>query len=70
MEQDSKNQNKTTIKIPSQDGICIAEKIIEPHHHCVRKELIRGRLLFYVKFEGGEAFIDKTQFETLFDCCL
>jgi len=70
VEQDTKNQNKTTIKIPSQDGICIAQKIIEPNHHSVRKELMRGRLLFYVKFEGGEAFIDKKQFDTLFDCDL
>lgn len=66
IEQDSKNQNKTTIKIPSQDGICIAETIIEPTHHSVRKELNKGRLLFYVKFDGGEAFLDANNFESLF----
>lgn len=67
IEQDSKNQNKTTIKIPSQDGICIAETIIEPTHHSVRKELNKGRLLFYVKFDGGEAFLDANNFESLLE---
>ena len=70
IEQDSKNQNKTTIKIPSQDGICIAEAVTEPNHHSVRKELMKGRLLFYVKFNGGEAFLDKHNFDTLFNCDL
>lgn len=66
IEQDTKNQNKTTIKIPSQDGICLAEAVIEPNHHSVRKELNRGRLLFYVKFDGGEACLDANNFESLF----
>ena len=70
IEQDTKNQNKTTIKIPSQDGICLAEALTEPHHHSVRKELNKGRLLFYVKFDGGEAFLDSEKFETLFACNL
>ena len=70
IEQDSKNQNKTTIKIPSQDGICLAGAVTEPNHHSVRKELNKGRLLFYVKFDGGEAFLDKENFEKLFDCSL
>lgn len=66
VEQDTKNQNKTTIKIPSQDGICLAEQLTEPTHHSVRKELGKGRLLFYVKFDGGEAAIDPHNFEKLF----
>lgn len=70
IEQDTKNQNKTTIKIPSQDGICLAQAIIEPEHHSVRKELNKGRLLFYVKFDGGEAILDKNNFDTLFNCDL
>ena len=68
IEQDTKNQNKTTIKIPSQDGTCLAQAVTEPDHHSVRKELNKGRLLFYVKFDGGEAFIDKQNFDTLFGC--
>lgn len=70
IEQDTKNQNKTTIKIPSQDGVCLAEKVVEPNHRSVRKELNRGRLLFYVKFDGGEACLDKESFDSLFSCDL
>lgn len=70
IEQDTKNQNKTTIKIPSQDGICLAQAVTEPDHHSVRKELNKGRLLFYVKFDGGEAFLDKENFDSLFECNL
>ncbi|MBP5778192.1 MAG: AccI family restriction endonuclease [Prevotella sp.] len=70
VEQDTKNQNKTTIKIPSQNGICLAQTVSEPNHHSVRKELNKGRLLFYVKFDGGEAFLDKENFDTLFNCSL
>lgn len=66
IEQDTKNQNKTTIKIPSQDGTCLAETVTEPNHTSVRKELNRGRLLFYVKFDGGEACLDTNNFESLF----
>lgn len=66
IEQDTKNQNKTTIKIPSQDGICLAATVKEPAHRSVRKELNKGRLLFYVKFDGGEACLDAKNFETLF----
>lgn len=66
IEQDTKNQNKTTIKIPSQDGTCLAEALAEPNHYSVRKELNKGRLLFYVKFEGGEAYLDAHNFESLF----
>ena len=60
IEQDTKNQNKTTIKIPSQDGICLAQAVAEPSHHSVRKELNKGRLLFYVKFDGGKCSINGT----------
>jgi type II restriction enzyme len=70
IESDVKNQNKTTIKIPSQDGVCLAQAVTEPDHHSVRKELNKGRLLFYVKFDGGEAFLDKQTFDSLFDCNL
>lgn len=70
VEQDSKNQNKTTIKIPSQDGVCLAQALTEPCHRSVRKELSKGRLLFYVRFDGGEAFLDKKNFEILFECSL
>ena len=70
IEQDIKNQNKTTIKIPSQDGICLAQSVTEPYHHSVRKELNKGRLLFYVKFDGGEACLDTVNFQSLFGISL
>ena len=71
IEKDPKNQNKTTIKIPVQDGVClVAEPMIEPRHYSMRKELGKGRLLFYVGFDGGEARIDKEAFDHLFGCNL
>lgn len=66
VESDEKNQNKTTIKINTNQGICIAERVDEPKHSSVRKEMSRGRLLFYVHFDGGQAYLDTTRFETLF----
>ncbi len=70
VERDAKNQNKTTIKVPPQNGYCLAQTVIEPNHHSIRKELSKGRLLFYVEFDGGEASLDKENFEQLFDCSL
>lgn len=58
LEKDIKNQNKTTIKINPKSGVVIAQKVNEPSHSSVRKEMDRGRLLFYVKFNGGTAFLD------------
>ncbi len=58
VEADTKNQNKTTIKINSKSGVQVAYKIEEPKHESVRKEMGRGRLLFYVTFKGGTAYLD------------
>lgn len=58
IETDTKNQNKTTIKINSKSGVQIAYKIDEPKHESVRKEMGRGRLLFFVTFKGGVAYLD------------
>jgi type II restriction enzyme len=58
VETDTKNQNKTTIKINSKSGVQIATKVDEPLHKSVRKEMDRGRLLFYVTFKGGTAYLD------------
>lgn len=62
VETDTKNQNKTTIKINSKSGMPIASKVEEPIHKSVRKEMDRGRLLFYVTFEGGMAYLDVGNF--------
>lgn len=58
VEKDVQNQNKTTIKINSKTGYPIASKVDEPTHESIRKEMDRGRLLFYVTFKGGTAYLD------------
>ena len=63
--EDVKNQNKTTIKINTRKTTQIAYKIIEPEHNSVRREMGRGRLLFYVKFEKGTAYLDIDNLKTL-----
>ena len=62
IEQDTKNQRKTTIKIDI--GICreILGRIEMPQHRSVLKELDRGRLLFYVTFHGGAGYLDHATF--------
>lgn len=55
---DIKNQNKTTIKINTKKTTQIAYKIDEPEHRSIRREMGRGRLLFYVTFDGGTAYLD------------
>jgi hypothetical protein len=65
VETDTKNQNKTTIKIDSKSGSLIASRVDEPSHESVRKEMDRGRLLFYVTFKGGTAYLDVENFKTI-----
>ncbi|CAA0162904.1 Type-2 restriction enzyme AccI [Tenacibaculum maritimum] len=56
--QDVKNQNKTTVKINTRNTNQVAYKVLEPEHKSVRREMGRGRLLFYVSFEKGTAYLD------------
>lgn len=65
VESDTKNQNKTTIKIRSTYGTKIAARVDEPKHESVRKEMDRGRLLFYIKFHGGTAYLDVDNFKQI-----
>lgn len=67
VETDTKNQNKTTIKINSKSGVLIASKVDEPSHKSVRKEMGRGRLLFYVSFKGGTAYLDIQNLKTILE---
>jgi len=67
VETDTKNQNKTTIKINSKSGVLIASKVDEPLHESVRKEMGRGRLLFYVSFKGGTAYLDIEGLKTILE---
>lgn len=62
---DIKNQNKTTIKINTRNTNQVAYKILEPEHKSVRREMGRGRLLFYVSFEKGTAYLDVDNLKSL-----
>ena len=63
--QDIKNQNKTTVKINTRNTNQVAYKIIEPEHKSVRREMGRGRVLLYVSFEKGTAYLDIDSLTTL-----
>lgn len=62
IERDVKNQGKTTIKVNVQVGKEILGRIDMPEHKSAMKELDRGRLLFYVTFNGGKGYLDKEIF--------
>jgi len=62
IERDVKNQGKTTIKVNVQVGKEIIGRIDMPEHKSAMKELDRGRLLFYVTFEGGKGYLDNEIF--------
>lgn len=64
VEQDIKNQGKTTIKINVQVGKEILGRIDMPEHKSAMKELDRGRLLFYVTFQNGRGYLDNDVFTT------
>jgi type II restriction enzyme len=64
IENDVKNQGKTTIKINVQIGKEILGRIDMPEHRSAMKELERGRLLFYVKFHNGRGYLDNGIFES------
>jgi type II restriction enzyme len=64
VEEDVKNQGKTTIKINVQVGKEILGRIDMPEHKSALKELDRGRLLFYVTFHGGRGYLDNQIFLT------
>jgi hypothetical protein len=58
IERNTKNQFKTTIHMNVKEGQEIAYKVTMPQHRSVMKTLPRGRLLFHVTFEGGEAYLN------------
>ncbi len=62
---DIKNQNKITVKINTKKTVKIANKIDEPEHSSIRKEIRRGRLLFYVTFKNGTAYLDIENLKSL-----
>ena len=62
VERDVKNQGKTTIKVNVQVGREVLSRIDGPEHRSAVKELDRGRLLFYVTFQGGRGYLDAAVF--------
>ena len=62
VEEDVKNQGKTTIKVNVQVGKEVLGRIDMPEHKSAMKELERGRLLFYVTFQQGRGYLDNTVF--------
>ena len=65
IETDVKNQNKTTIKICANKEANILEKVYMPQHYSDMKELGRGRLLFYVKFNNSVCVLNQKGFKEL-----
>ena len=58
---------RSSAEINSKSGIPIASKVDEPLHESVRKEMDRGRLLFYVTFKGGTAYLDIENLRTILE---
>lgn len=58
IEKNAKNQFKNTIHIDINRGTVLAHKVDFPQHLSNIKRLGRGRLLFYISFEGGNAHLD------------
>lgn len=67
VERNVKNQFKTTIHIDINQGLLLAEKVDFPDHRSEYKELGRGRLLFYVTFRRGKAYLDVNKLYEMID---
>ena len=62
IETDVKNQGKTTVKVNVDAGKPVIGKIDMPTHASAMKELDRGRLQFYVKFDDSRGYLDLNAF--------
>ncbi|MXY20588.1 MAG: AccI family restriction endonuclease [Dehalococcoidia bacterium] len=62
VERNVKNQGKTTINMNIQVGREVIRRIDMPEHQSAVKEQQRGRLLFYVTFQGGKGYLDPEVF--------
>ncbi len=59
VERNTKNQLKTTIHININQGLCLGDVDVPPQHSSASRELARGRVLYHVKFEGGNLRVDQ-----------
>ena len=64
-ETDVKNQGKRTVKVNIDVGDPVIGRIDMPTHYSAMKELDRGRLLFYVRFDGGQGYLDMDMFRRI-----
>ena len=62
IEENAKNQFKSTVHIDIDCGVCLSEKVRPPDHHSRARILPRGRVLYHVTFSGGDAEFDKRAF--------
>ncbi|MFZ2125102.1 MAG: AccI family restriction endonuclease [Candidatus Saccharimonadales bacterium] len=67
IEKNPKNQFKETIHIYLDRGHLLSDKMDFPKLVGTRKELAGGRLLHYVRFEGGDVEIDKNELVKLIE---
>jgi len=58
IEKHTKNQFKNTIHMNVKEGVEVAYKVTMLQHRSEMKRLPKGRLLFHVTFEGGEAYLN------------
>ena len=65
VEKDTKNQGKTTIKININNTLFLSDSVSEPSYIARRKELSKGRLLFYTEFKGECAILKKAEIKSL-----
>lgn len=63
IEKDEKNQGKVTFKINIKLGKKVMDKLSIPKHFSAMRELPKGRLLFYVKFESSSGQFVERYFE-------
>lgn len=66
IERDAKNQGKTTIKIDVNKADLVIDNIEIPNHYSKIKELDRGRLLFYIRFDGVSGDLMRSVFDEVF----
>ncbi len=66
LETNEKNQQKQTLHINLKQGVRIGE-IELPNPVAVRKELANGRLLHYVRLEGGTCRLEDSQLQVLLE---
>lgn len=61
IDREPRNQFKSTVYIPLDKGVCLSTHFQEPDLTAFRKRLSSGRMLFGVRFTGGQLVFDKAR---------